>query len=118
MLALTPFVLIALLGSVLSGCTRGTTQIRVQNATDRDLAVVTVMTNKFASLRNGATSDYQVVSSPYEEPSIWTREESGYFRNYKNLTYGGGPRLSSGFYTYVLSVDTNDQLAVKVRRDQ
>ena len=98
------------------GCSKAPSHIRVQNLMGRDLEDVTVMTNSFGALKTGAMSDYQAVPAVFESASVYTRETNGYFRNDRFMG-GANQQLASGSYTYVLTLSTNSNLEVRLKKD-
>ena|ERR1700712_5187373 len=108
--------LLLVLCCALVGCSRSPSNIRVQNLTGHDFSEVIVMTNSFGAVRAGTTSYYQIIRGMFQSASVYTREPSGYFRNDRFMG-GANAELTSGSYTYVLTLSTNDMLEVTLKKD-
>ena len=100
---------------LLAGCSQQPSQIRVQNLTGLDFSNVTVMTNKFGSVKAGALTEYQSVPAVFEEVSVYTSQAGGRFMNHRFMG-GANSRLASGRYTYILKLD-KDELEISHQKD-
>lgn len=92
-------------------------EVRLQNATGRDMAEVIVEKSSFGAVRSGVSSPYQQLPFLHQDPTVFTTEPNGYFRNHKVVQDPKG-MLGRGRYTITLSLTGDESLQVQVKQDQ